>query len=162
MTLVSGRASRIVLAIGGVIAALRIGRGLERLLFPTHDWDAGDLGMRWREVNAWFDGLPVYGQIPTADYPPGSYPAFWLFIGWADFGVGRWIWAASTLALLGALVWLLVRESRTTLRLATRVHSRSVVRPASAERDPDARDGDASSRPGSARGSAPCRRCTRA
>jgi hypothetical protein len=114
MTLVSGRASRIVLAIGGVIAALRIGRGLERLLFPTHDWDAGDLGMRWREVHAWFDGLPVYGQIPTADYPPGSYPVFWLFIGWADFGVGRWIWAASTLALLGALVWLLVRESRTS------------------------------------------------
>ncbi|HUF71081.1 MAG TPA: glycosyltransferase family 87 protein [Longimicrobiales bacterium] len=100
-----------VVAVAGVIAALRVGFGVRRLLFPTHEYDGGDLVLRWREVQAWFEGAAVYGTIGSADYPPASYPMFWPFIGWTDIAVGRWIWAAATLVSLALLVRLLVRES---------------------------------------------------
>ncbi len=108
--------------IAGAAAALRLWFALERLLFPVHRFDAGDLGMRWREVQAWFSGQPVYGRILTADYPPASYPVFWPFIGWVGFDHARWIWAALTLALLIWLTRLLVRGS-----LAPRGLARSIL-----------------------------------
>ena len=89
MSPVATKLYRVAVAIATVVAALRIGRGVWRLLRPSHPWDGGDLGMRWREVHAWFDGLPVYGQILTADYPPGSYTIFWPFLGWTDLDGGR-------------------------------------------------------------------------
>lgn len=99
------------MAIVGVAAAVRLGFAFEKLLFPTHRWDAVDLRMRWREVQAWFEGMPVYGAISGAVYPPGSYALFWPFIGWVDFRVARGIWAVLTLALLAWWITLLVRES---------------------------------------------------
>jgi hypothetical protein len=99
-----------------VLAAARLWFALTRVLAPSHRFDGGDLLMRWREVHAWFAGSPVYGVIRTADYPPGAYPVFWLLIGWTDASVARWIWSATTVALLAVFGWLLARATPTSGR----------------------------------------------
>ena len=80
----TARWRRTVLGMAAAAAAVRLGFAFERLLFPSGRFDAGDLRMRWEETQAWFAGLPVYGAIPTADYPPAGYPVLWPFIGWTD------------------------------------------------------------------------------
>lgn len=64
---------------------------------------ASDLAMRHLEVRTWLAGLPVYGAVESADYPPASHLILAPLVGWADFGVVRVLWAAATLA---ALAWL--------------------------------------------------------
>ena len=44
-------------------------------------WTSGCAGWRCR---AWFAGLPVYGSLEHADYPPASYAILWPALGWLD------------------------------------------------------------------------------
>jgi hypothetical protein len=62
---------------------------------------ATDVRLRWREVQAWFSGNPVYGVIESADYPPGAYPILWSLAGWSSLATTRVVWAVATVALLG-------------------------------------------------------------
>ena len=62
-------------------------------------------------MQAWFAGIPVYGNILTAVYPPASYAILWPFLGWLAILPARWLWAVTTIASLVWLVRLTVCES---------------------------------------------------
>lgn len=66
-----------------------------------------DLKIRQRAVDGWFAGKPTY----NSGYPPASYVIFWPLHGWLEVRPATLIWAASTVAALGWLVYLVVRES---------------------------------------------------
>ena len=95
------------------IAALgRLGNAFPQLLWESGILRAKDLKYRYGEVHRWFAGLPVYGAMENGDYPPASYAILWPFLGWLSFASARWLWAVTTIAALGWLAYLSVRESK--------------------------------------------------
>jgi hypothetical protein len=70
---------------------------------------AADLRPRHHEVQRWFSGKAVYGEIEHggigATYPPQSFVVLWPFLGWMTIGAARWLWATTSVA---ALAWLTV------------------------------------------------------
>ncbi|MEM8504163.1 MAG: glycosyltransferase 87 family protein [Cyanobacteria bacterium P01_D01_bin.1] len=92
-----------------------------RLQLPRSIWGEGKVGpvdliSRHREVERWFDGLPVYGAITNGDYPPASYAILWPWLSWLDRPAARWLWAFTSLLMLGWFGWISIRESRATTR----------------------------------------------
>ncbi len=67
--------------------------------------------LRHDEVHRWFSGRPVYSELTTAVYPPASYVLLWPLLGWLAVPSARWLWAVTTVAALGWLIYLIVRES---------------------------------------------------
>jgi hypothetical protein len=106
----------IVLTVGAVF---RVPQETYRLAFePLGSGASTDLKKRHIEFAAWFKGVPVYGAIESADYPPASYPVFWPFIGWGmNLDSARVVWALTSLAALGWLVWVVLRGSGGGTRL---------------------------------------------
>ncbi len=97
--------SLLPLALGAMalLACLWLGYEFWRLLFQPDPLGAIDLKQRHREVDAWFAGRAVYGAIDTAVYPPASHLLLWPLLGWLPVESARWLWAASSVAML---VWL--------------------------------------------------------
>lgn len=77
---------------------------------------ATDLVKRWREVQAWFSGLPVYGAIESADYPPGAYPILWLMTGWSSYATARIVWTIVCVAMVGGIMVLVASVLRDRTR----------------------------------------------
>ncbi len=77
---------------------------------PIHP-GAIDLKQRHDDVHHLFAGEPIYVVGRTAPYPPGSLAMLWVFLGWLEVVPATWLWAATTVAMLGWLVCLSVRES---------------------------------------------------
>jgi hypothetical protein len=94
-----------------IAAVVWLGYEFWRLLWQPGEMGAIDLMQRHNEVQAWFAGRPVYGDIETAVYPPASYVILWPLIGWPAETPTRWIWAGTTVLALIGLVSLCVRES---------------------------------------------------
>ena len=65
-----------------------------------------DVKLRHRDVQRWFAGTPIH-----AAYPPASFAVLWPLLGWLDEKAVTLMWAGTTLAMLGWLVYLTVRES---------------------------------------------------
>jgi hypothetical protein len=101
---------RLAVALMAVLALLKLGDEFFRLLWAS-GFGANDLALRHRDVQAWFEGLPVYGQIATAVYPPASYAILWPFLGWLDITAAHWLWAATSVMALVWMALLIVRES---------------------------------------------------
>jgi hypothetical protein len=113
------RATLLLLAcvVMGVFAALKLGDEFRRLLFePSHD-GAIDTRNFHLLVRGWFDGQPLYEELTAAVHPPATYVILWPFVGWLELTPARWLWALTSLVALGALVYLIVRESRADTRL---------------------------------------------
>jgi len=108
---------RVAIAVLASYMLLKLGSEFYRLLFDESRLGALDLGHRYWEVQNWFGNLPVYFKSKFATYPPMSYLFFWLALGWAPFGVCRWLWAAICVAALYWLARLVVRESGAGTRL---------------------------------------------
>jgi hypothetical protein len=102
---------RLAVAIMAVAALLRLGFAFWRLLWDSGRLGAIDLRFRHTEVNLWFAGKPVYGQVESAVYPPATYALLWPILGWLPVTQARWLWGATTVIALGWLAYLLVRES---------------------------------------------------
>lgn len=100
------------MALASAAAMVRVTHGLLRLTSPSDRRGGIDLRLRAWEVQNWFDGLPVYGRLESADYPPASYPMIWPFTGWMDVLTARWIWAALTVLLLCVFAGLLWRAAK--------------------------------------------------
>ncbi|MEM9486440.1 MAG: hypothetical protein AAGA83_22410 [Cyanobacteria bacterium P01_F01_bin.116] len=62
-------------------------------------------------VQLWFTGLPTYGELPSAVYPPASYLMLWPFLGWTSISMARVLWAVTTLPALAWLIYLSVKQS---------------------------------------------------
>lgn len=99
-------------AVGATVAAAawRLGNELPRLLFEAEG--AFDLRLRHREVQRWFDGLGVYGDVERGDYPPASYVILWPLLGWLPVEEARWLWGFTALAALAVVAAIGVRASR--------------------------------------------------
>ena len=106
-----------------ILAAIAIARLIyefDRLLFGELPLGAIDLKLRYDETLAWFTGDPVYfvgepitTELKTAVYPPASYVMFWpLMNQQLSFSVVRWLWGASTIAMLGGLIYLVIKASQ--------------------------------------------------
>lgn len=109
---------------GGVVAmallaAAKLTDELLRLVWRSDVTAALDLRDRYREVQAWFAGVPVYQSLPGPTYPPVTYPpatyvAIWPLLGWMPYEVARGLWAVTSLAALAWLAWLMLRETGVT------------------------------------------------
>jgi hypothetical protein len=96
-----GRLLRTALLALLLVAAGRLAIQVPRLVAgPPADFGAVDLGYRFREIQRWFAGEPVYGALDTAVYPPATYALLWPFLGWTDWGEARLLWAATALPAL--------------------------------------------------------------
>jgi hypothetical protein len=101
----------------GVLAALKLGDEFRRLLFePSHD-GAIDTRNFHLLVRGWFEGRPLYEELTAAVHPPATYVLLWPLLGWLELTPARWLWALTSLVALGALVYLVVRESGADTRL---------------------------------------------
>jgi hypothetical protein len=98
-------------------ALWRVGSELPRLLWAEGYWEAGDLKFRHQEVARWFAGLPVYGVLQKADYPPATYAILWPFLGWLSLPHARELWAITMVLAIGGLAYLSMRESGASARL---------------------------------------------
>jgi hypothetical protein len=81
-------------------------------LWEQEPWGAVDLQYRYKEVQYWFAGKPVYSRWRHAVYPPASYTLLWPLLGWLTFTPVKVVWAATMAIALGWLVYFLVKESR--------------------------------------------------
>ena len=107
-------ATRVLEVVWRSCAALALGwiaYGAWRLVLQPRPEGAIDLRLRWREVRAWFDGVPTYATFSDAVYPPASYLMLWPFAAWDSLAALRWFWLAVNLALLGWLAAQLVRAA---------------------------------------------------
>ena len=101
----------------GLLAALKLGDEFRRLLFePSHN-GAIDTRNFHLLVRGWFDGRPLYEELTAAVHPPATYVLLWPLLGWLELTPARWLWALTSLVALGALVYLIVRESGADTRL---------------------------------------------
>ena len=91
-----------------IAAALKLEYQFRRLLLEPHG--AVDLVMHLHWTVGWFSGQPVYQEY-RADYPPASFVMLWPFLGWPSVTSARWLWAATSVAALVALVFLTMRIS---------------------------------------------------
>jgi len=96
----------------GIAAAGRLVYAFPILVSDAVPWGAIDLINRYEEVHRWFAGLPLYGAVSNADYPPASYAMLWPLLGWLSLTPARWLWAATTVIAAGVLAYLFVRESQ--------------------------------------------------
>ncbi len=100
-----------------LVAVPWLAMNFEKLLWEQRPWGAVDLKYRYREVQLWFAGKPVYSELGSAVYPPASYTMLWPLLGWLAFTPAKVLWAATMVAALGWLAYLFVKESCADTRL---------------------------------------------
>lgn len=101
----------IALIVMTVSAVGRLVYAIPYLFSDVAPWAAIDFKHRYSEVHRWFDGLPLYGVVDNADYPPASYVLFWPVLGWAPMESARWLFALTLATATGVLSYLSVRGS---------------------------------------------------
>jgi hypothetical protein len=111
------RVLRTAVAVLALCASLKLATEFWRLVWDRSIYGAIDLHHLHTQVHRWFAGSPVYAELGNALYPPASYPMLWPLIGWLEFASARWLWAGSSIGMLGWLAWLIVRESGAETRL---------------------------------------------
>lgn len=95
------------IAVMSLFAVLKLGDEFRRLLFDEGPNGAIDLKIYQGFVANWLE----HGRLDTG-YPPGSLPLLALLgFGWFDDTTARWLWGSSTVIVMIALGYLLVRES---------------------------------------------------
>jgi hypothetical protein len=92
-----------------VIAARRLARAVTALLAGETVGDTTNIFHVL--IHRWFAALPVYSELGTAVHPPATYVILWPFFGWLELEPARWLWAATNIAALAWLAYLIVRES---------------------------------------------------
>lgn len=108
---------RLAVALMAVVALVWLGYEFWRLLWqstpiwPTSPVGAVDLNVFYDVVHRWFAGRPVYSEMRNAVHPPATYAILWPLLGWLEPAPARWLWAVTTVATLGWLIYLIVRES---------------------------------------------------
>ena len=81
-----------------------------------------DLGQRYGETQAWFQGEPVYGSIGTAVYPPATYAILALPLYAMPWPAVKALWFAASVAATAGLSTLLLRQS-----MAVSWHERAFI-----------------------------------
>jgi hypothetical protein len=100
-----------IVVILAVLATVKLSTEFHRLIWETGQFGAVDLKLRHLEVQRWFDGEPVYSQLPYAVYPPASQLLLWPFLGWLTVDAARGFWAITSVAMLAWLGVIFIRHS---------------------------------------------------
>lgn len=108
---------RLACAAMALLAVLKLGDEFRRLLLDTGYNGAVDTRILNQLVREWFEGRPLYQELVPAVHPPATYVLLWPLLGWLDFTTARWLWALTSVAALGWLVYLIVQESGADTRL---------------------------------------------
>jgi hypothetical protein len=110
---INHRTKLLLLAVALMLAAsfIRLENEFYRLTLHKGLKAAIDLRYRYWEVKFWFAGEPVYYQLSHAVYPPATHVILWPLVGWLTFEEVRWLWAITSVFMLGWLVYILVKES---------------------------------------------------
>lgn len=90
-------------------AFFRLKYEIPRLLFDEGALGAIDLRIFHEFVHAWFSGLPVYGTMETANYPPASFLILWPLVGWVSETGARWLWAVSALMAFASIAFFIIK-----------------------------------------------------
>ena len=85
-----------------LLAIYRMGHEFNLLLFSNDG--AEDLASRYREVQQWFLGTPVYQEYGEAVYPPASYAMLWPLLKPFSWVEARFLWG---LLLTASTAWLI-------------------------------------------------------
>ena len=103
---------RLIVALMAVFALLKLGDEFRRLIWESGYTGAIDLKTFHMNVHHWFSGSPFYGELKKSEvYPPASYAVLWPLLGWLKITSARWFWAATYVAALWWLIYLVVHES---------------------------------------------------
>jgi hypothetical protein len=84
----------------GLLALVRSGIELWRLVGMRHWLGAVDLNLRHRDIQRWFAGLPVYTDRVHSGYLPATFVLLWPLLGWLPSWPARWLWAIVNLVVL--------------------------------------------------------------
>lgn len=108
---------RLACVVMALFAALKLGDEFRRLLFDTGYNGAIDTRILNELVRGWFEGRPLYQELVPAIHPPATYVLLWPLLGWLQFAPARWLWAITSVAAMGWLVFLIVQQSGARTRL---------------------------------------------
>ncbi len=108
---------RVSVVLLSLYATLKLGTEFRRLLFETGPSGAIDLRILNTQTRAWFEGHLVYAGSTLAPHPPATFVILYPFLGWLEFAPARWLWAATSVVMLGLLTVMVVRASGATSRL---------------------------------------------
>jgi hypothetical protein len=95
----------------GLLALVRGGIELWRLVGMRHWLGAVDLNLRHGEIRRWFADLPVYTDSLHSGYPPATYVLLWPLLGWLSPWPARWLWAIVNLTVLAFSFRFVLRHS---------------------------------------------------
>lgn len=95
----------------GLLALVRGGIELWRLVGMSHWMGAVDLNLRHRDIQHWFAGLPVYTDRVHSGYLPVTFVLLWPLLGWLPSWPARWLWAIVNLAVLSVSFRFALRHS---------------------------------------------------
>jgi hypothetical protein len=104
-----GKILVVAIILMGIMTALRLPRAFAILALAGF---YGDVPNIFHDlVSRWFAGLPVYAYSYLAVHPPATYALLWPVFGPLDIDTARAVWIALSIAAIGALVFISVRES---------------------------------------------------
>lgn len=98
-------------ALLAISAILKLGLEFGRLIWGQTNGAATDLSNFHRYVETWFAGKSLDADPVPLLYPPASMAILFPLLGWMPFDAARWFWAATTVAALIWLIYLLARYS---------------------------------------------------
>ena len=100
---------RILTVVMAIMATLKLGDELRRLLWDYSFVGAVDLRNMHRWIGTWFSGASLFQTGHAAVYPPASYVMLWPLLGWISFSTARWEWAVVSIVGLATIGWLAIR-----------------------------------------------------
>src|SRR3990172_1893630 len=98
------------------VSLLKLADEFRRLIWDQGYSGAVDLRFFQRRILQWFAGNPVYGKLRSS-LPPASYVILWPFLGWLSLPAARHLWAATVVAVLVWLCYVIMQESGAKTRL---------------------------------------------
>lgn len=94
---------RFAIAMLAISAIAKLGLEFWRLIWGQTNGAATDLSNFHRYVETWFAGKSLDADPVPLLYLPASMAILFPLLGWMSFDAARWFWAATTIA---ALVWI--------------------------------------------------------
>lgn len=105
--------TRLAIVLLAIYAAFKLADEFPRLMWDQKGTGAIDLHLFHNLVKEWFAGNSIYTNFDRAVYPPSTWVMLYPFLGWLTFEWSRLFWAATMVAALIWLIFLIAKYSGT-------------------------------------------------